>query len=68
MTRYANTHKGAALFALDSWEFWKEQGVQTSEVEEMIRTGRMYAFAAVLQQITGRLTWSDWRPAIEVMQ
>ena len=50
ITDYANTHKGAALYALAQWIYWNDHGSANDD----IRTGRMYAYADILLQITGR--------------
>lgn len=68
---YANTLKGAALYALDCWLYWKAYRSQ-NDMDEGIRTGNMQAHSAVLTQITGEIVREgcadNWRRQIDAME
>lgn len=51
---YGCTLKGVAMMALDYWQFWDNEGVNNEEYAEMIRTGKIAAYAHIIKHITGR--------------
>lgn len=50
---YSGDLGGVALYCLDAWEFWKHY-TPCDEADEMLRTGRLYAYSEILRLITGR--------------
>ena len=72
---YTHNFKGTALYILAEWQYWHDLGVGPTEQNEMIRTGRMYAYSAILQHITGEppskvrdsVPGHAWKQAIDSM-
>ena len=72
-TDYANNLAGAALYALEQWKFFKkayekESGSDQCDTDTMwIYNGRMYAYADILHQITGKRNVEAWEEIVGLM-
>lgn len=70
---YANNLPGAALYALEQWKFFKnayesEADSDSCDTDTMwIYNGRMYAYADMLQQITGKRDLASWEEIVGLM-
>lgn len=69
----ANTLSGAAFYALEQWKFFKEAyeneaASDSCDTDTMwIYNGRMYAYADMLQQITGKRNLESWEEIVGLM-
>jgi len=75
-TDYANSLAGAAMYALEQWKFFKNAyDVETSSDmcdtdtarRSWIYNGRLYAYADMLQQITGKRDLASWEEIVGLM-
>lgn len=67
LTEYANTYKGAAMLAFDSWNELYALGAREDHEDEAIRAGRMMAYGHILRHITRRSTSQYWKEVIDAM-
>lgn len=51
---YTSNLRGVGLRTLALWRFQRDLGIQPDKDSEMLRTGKMAAYASVLLHITGR--------------
>jgi hypothetical protein len=69
----ANTLAGAAFYALEQWKFFRDAYDTETNSDccdtdtAWIYNGRMYAYADMLQQITGKRDLASWEEIVGMM-